>query len=219
MALSLDDRSRSPVVVASIDDGKANALDLATIVGIHEVVGDLGDHQALVLTGRDGMFSGGLDLGVLAAGGQAADELLATMGRLLVAMLRSRRPIVVAADGHAVAAGAMLMLAADHAVVSDRSANYGFAEVPNGMPLPTGVVELIAERAAPTAALRLAAHGHLAGPVEAVELGLADRVVAADDLIDVSVEAASGLAALPVEAYAETKRRVTRRLVERMSAT
>lgn len=216
-ALELHTVDGAPVVVATIDDGKVNALTLDLVGELHGVVDAVGADSALVVTGRPGTFSGGLDLDVVGAGGPPAQALVGALGRLLVAVLSSTRPVVVAADGHAVAAGAMLLLCADLAVVSDRPARFGFTEVPAGLPLPEGVVDLVAARVAPSAVLGLTAHGRLVGPGEAVDVGLADLVVPGAELHDRAVAEASRLAALPIEAYAETKARVNGRLIGRLA--
>lgn len=207
------------VSVAAIENGKANAIDFALIDALAAAIDGLTPTQALVLTGRAGMFTGGLDTTILETGDARSSELLAAMGNLLTDCLDAPRPIVVAADGHGIAAGAMLMLCADRSIVSDRPAKYGFAEVPNGIPLPRGVVELISAKAHPRATLQLAVHGHLASPAEAVELGLADQVIPATDLISTAIAQAGHLAALPADAYASTKRLAHERLISRMNPT
>lgn len=122
MPVRLTRSDDSPVLVASIDGGRGNAIDPDVVTGLADALAQVADDEALVVTGRAGIFTGGLDLTILQEGGEPAQTLQAGMGRLLVDVLRSRRPVVVAADGHAVAAGAMLMLAADLAYVSDRPA-------------------------------------------------------------------------------------------------
>ena len=217
MPLRVSAAGEGQVVVAQIDGGKGNALDIEIVDGLlHELRG-LTSTQGLVVTGCAGMFTGGLDLSTLAAGGEPADRLLAGMGRLLVGVLRSSRPVVVAADGNGVAAGAMLMLAADLAIVSDRVSNYGFAEVRSGIPLPASVVTLIECRAATWATMRLAAHGELVGPDDAVRMGLADQVVPVESLTDVAIVRAAELASLPAEPYATTKQLVNADLAEAMA--
>ncbi len=216
MTINLLASPHDTVVVAALDNGKANVIDFAMIDALHALIAGLDTTEALVLTGHPGMFTGGLDVGIVDGGDDQARALLAAMGRLLTTILQAPRPIVVAASGHGIAAGAMLMLVADHAIVSDRPAKYGFAEVPNGMALPRGVVELIAAKANPQATLRLAAHGHLATPHEAVELGLCHRVVPDDELIATAADHAAVLGALPADAYATTKQLVNAQLVERM---
>ena len=74
------------------------------------------------------MFTGGLDTTIVEAGDVRAQQLLDAIGQLLIACHQSPRPIVVRSRWHAIVAGAMLMLAADYVVASDRPAKYGFAE-------------------------------------------------------------------------------------------
>ncbi len=198
--------SNDGVAIATLDNGKANALTLPMIETLVAQVDAISRDGALVVEGRDGMFTGGLDLAVLGEGGEVARNLMAAMGRLLTRILEGARPVVVAADGHAVAAGAMLMLVADRAIVGDRRASIGFAEVANGLPLPTGAVELVRHRVAPPHVLALTAHATLIDPHQAVAWGLADEVADAGDATVRAVEVAAQLAALPAEAYAATKR-------------
>lgn len=204
------------IVIATIDRGKANALDLDLVRELRHVVASLGATQGLVLTGAGEMFCGGLDTATVAAGDVTAHALLDAMGALLYEILESPRAIVVAADGHGIAAGAMMMLCADYTVVADRRARYGFAEVPNGLPLPAAIVQLIASRVTPAMTLRLAAHGELVDATTAASIGLASEVVDREELMTVAVTHAERLAALPPDVYRETKLRVNSALTSSM---
>ncbi len=206
------------VRIAVIERGKANALDRVMVADLRRAIAGLDDTEALVITGHGTVFCGGLDNATVAGGGQASIELLRSMGSLLFQMLESPRPIVVAAPGHGVAAGAMMMLAADYTVVADRPAAFGFTEVPSGMPLPPAVIELASHRAAPHLALRLTAHGELADAQEAVAFGLAAEVVPLDRLMPTAIEHAQRLAELPAASYAATKAAVNRRVIDAMNA-
>ncbi|MEM8618703.1 MAG: enoyl-CoA hydratase-related protein [Actinomycetota bacterium] len=204
------------VSIATLDNGKANALDLAMIETLMVHVHAIGGDGALVIEGTEGMFTGGLDLAVLGKGDEAASELMGAMGRLLVRILDAPRPVVVAADGHGIAAGAMLMLVADRSVVGDGQAAYGFAEVANGLPLPAGAIELVRQRVAPQHVVALTAHAVLIAPADAVAWGLASEVVAAGTVTDRAVEIAAQLAALPPQAYLATKQMVNAPVVDAM---
>ncbi|MEO1058530.1 MAG: enoyl-CoA hydratase-related protein [Actinomycetota bacterium] len=208
--------SNDAVTIATLENGKANALTLAMIETLVAQVDAIASDGALVIEGGSGMFTGGLDLAVLGAGGEAASNLMAAMGRLLTRILDGPRPVVVAADGHAVAAGAMLMLVADRAIVGDRRATIGFAEVANGLALPAGAVELVRHRVSSSKVLALTAHATLIGSAEAVTWGLADEMVPSEAVTPRAVERAAELAALPAEAYASTKRKVNAPLVAAM---
>ncbi|NQY55918.1 MAG: hypothetical protein HRT86_05425 [Ilumatobacteraceae bacterium] len=96
--------STARMSIATLDNGKANALDLAMIETLVAHVDAITDDGALVIEGTEGMFTGGLDLAVLGKGGEAASNLMGAMGRLLVHILEAPQPVVVAADGHGTAA-------------------------------------------------------------------------------------------------------------------
>lgn len=108
------------------------------------------------------------------------------------------------------------MLVADRTLVGDGRASIGFAEVANGLPLPSGAVELVRHRVAPQHVLGLTAHAALVDPQQAVACGLADELVAPGDVTLRAVEVAAQLAALPAEPYAATKRVVNGPLLAAM---
>ena len=100
------------VSVVTLDDGKVNAFDDALIDGIHAALDEAADSRAVVLAGRDGVFSGGFDLAVVGQGGPAAEDLVRRGGQLLVRLYTSPVPVVAACTGHAVALGAVVLLGA-----------------------------------------------------------------------------------------------------------
>ena len=57
------------VCVATIDDGKANALSFDVIAQLRAVLATaVEQHQTLVIAGRDGYFCAGFDLTVMTGG-------------------------------------------------------------------------------------------------------------------------------------------------------
>src|SRR5436305_15210902 len=107
------------VLVATIAHGKANAISYAVIAALGsaldrvEQAGDDGP-GALLVTGAPGMLSGGFDLAVMRAGPKDAGRLVTEGGALFTRFYSSPAPVVVACTGHAIAAGALLMLGADY---------------------------------------------------------------------------------------------------------
>ena len=89
--------STARVSIATLDNEKANALDLAMIESLVAHVDAITDDGALVIEGTEGMFTGGLDLAVLGKGGEAASNLMGAMGRLLVHILEAPQPVDIAA--------------------------------------------------------------------------------------------------------------------------
>ena len=109
---------RDRVAHVTISNGKANALSPAVVAGLDAALTraeDAGEEQvgALLIAGAPGMLSGGFDLAVMKSGAGAAGRLVTDGGALITRLFGSEIPVVIACSGHAVAAGALLLLGAD----------------------------------------------------------------------------------------------------------
>jgi enoyl-CoA hydratase len=148
-------------------------------------------------------------------------NLVSAGGRLVARLLLEPLPVVAACTGHALAAGALLLLAADHRLGAAGDWKIGLNEVAIGMALPVWAVELARYRM-PAGQFDRILLGETGGPEEAVTAGFLDRVVAADDLLAEATASASHLAALRTGAVAGTKTRaraeIARRMLEGMDA-
>jgi enoyl-CoA hydratase len=166
------------------------------------------DPGAVVLAGRAGAFSAGLDLKVLPTLG--ADELRTTLrvfGRTMLRVFTFPIPVVAALSGHAIAGGAMLAYACDLRVMADGPFRLHLNETAIGLPLPTWAI-LIAQSAVPVRwQTEAILHARAYAPPEALERGLVERVAAPADVLDAARALAEPLAALDAAAYAESKRR------------
>ncbi len=209
------------VAVLRLDDGKANAVGYDTLAAIDSAVEDAeASAAALVITGREGRFSAGFDLSVIGEGPDAARDLVAAGARTATRIYGAGVPVVAACNGHALAFGAIMLLCSDVRIGADVEAKIGLIEVSIGMPLPIFAMELARDRLSPrhfTAATTLAtaysAHG-------AAEAGYLDEVVAADDLHDVAMQRASGLAAhVPRTAFRMARRTARGKTIDHILAT
>ena len=200
-------RRTDGTLLLTLDDGGPNTLRPEVLDTLRERVTEARD-APILLTGRPGMFSAGLDLKWMAVSSpDAIAQLLEACGRALMAIFAHPRPLVVAATGHAIAAGTMLCLAADHVVASE-GGTWGLVETANGMEIPRFGIELAAARLAPRQLDRALIRGDRLDAVGAVAIGFADEVVAPGDVLSRAEERLSSLAALPAAAYAGNKQRI-----------
>src|SRR5436309_12929302 len=129
---------RGDVALVRIDRPPANALDLSLLDEGHGVLAELeaAEPGAVVLTGRDGFFSAGVDLKVVPAL-DAADqrEMVAGINRLFAGWYGFPRPGVCAVNGHAIAGGLTLALCGDHRVGAPAGRS-GLAGLAGGVPYP-----------------------------------------------------------------------------------
>jgi enoyl-CoA hydratase len=205
-------------VVATIDDGKVNALTTELIRSLRSVVDESSERgRPLVITGRDGCLSAGFDLAVIAGDDpDPASALFAEGAHLYRALIEAPVPVVVSCTGHALAGGALLLLCADYRIGRTGPYRLGLNEVGIGLALPSFAVAVAShrlERRALTAATMFA---EVVPPDRAVAMGYLDEIV--DDPRARAGSYAGSLAALPRGAFAVTKRRVRRALREELAA-
>ena len=108
-----------PVATITLDNGKVNALSIEAMAEINRALDDAQEHKAaVVITGREGMFSGGFDLATFQKGGEAVYQMLKDGAELAARIMAFPRPVVSACSGHAIAMGAFLIMSADERLVA-----------------------------------------------------------------------------------------------------
>ena len=138
--------------------------------------------RAIVLTGAGRAFSSGADLkagGELQKEGGGFDVLTPLREVYNPAILRVRtmpKPVIAAVNGPAVGIGCSLALAAD-LVVAARSAYFLLAFVNIGLGLDGGASQSLAARVGHARAMEMAMLGERIGAEQALDWGLANRVV------------------------------------------
>lgn len=208
------------VAVLRLDDGKANAIGPDTVAALDEALTRAeAEAGALLLVGREGKLSAGFDLSVMTSGEEAMRALVRGGAEVLVRLYASPLPTVVACTGHALAMGALLLLAADTRIGADGPFKVGLNEVAIGMGLPIFAVELARDRLAPPAFTAATIQGAVYTPADALAAGYLDRLVAPDELEATAREEAGRLAQLRRGAVAHTKVRARQATIDRILAT
>src|SRR4051794_17967876 len=208
---------RGQLALVRIDRPPANALDLELLEDGRRALDDLAaaEPAAVVLTGRDGFFSAGVDLKLaptLDAEGQRA--MVEGINRLFAGWYSLPRPVVAAVNGHAIAGGLILALCADHRVCSASDAKLGLTELRAGIPYPAAAIAVVRAELPASTARRLVLGASLVGPEEALELGVVDELQAPDALLPRALDVATELAALPRSTYTVVKRQLRGPVIE-----
>lgn len=182
-----------------------NALGTARMRELLAALDDAGT-APLLLTGAGDAFSAGLDLAEVGAAGPAEMEtFLDLLGALLTRLFHHPAPVVAAVNGHAIAGGCLVMLAADHRVCTDNPrTRIGLNEVALGLRFPPQIVRMVRARLPAAAAETVMLGSELHPPADALRLGLVDELAA--DPLAVATEILERRAAHPAAAYAATKR-------------
>jgi enoyl-CoA hydratase len=196
------------LLTVTMDDGAKNALTPDAFDALIAVLDQHHDARAVVLTGREGILTAGLDVKWMAANGREGVEgLLVRFGECLLRWWTEPRPTVCAASGHAIAAGTMLAMACDHAVAAE-GGWWGLTETQIDFELPEFGIALARANVRTDRLEDLLLPCARIGAEAAVEAGFADELVAPDAVLARATERARELAALPPRAYAGTKHRL-----------
>ena len=204
---------RDGVMIVHLDDAKANALSFDVSAAVGAAIDDAEADEsvgALVIHGRPGRFSGGFDLGVMFGDDMSAIiELVADGGALVHRLYGSSIPVVAACTGHALAAGALVLLGCDVRVGADIDAKVGLNEVAIKMVLPDWAFTIAEARLSKRHTQRALANARITTPRGAVDVGYIDEVVPAGDVLDRAVAIATDLATtLDPSAYQRTVRKL-----------
>ena len=173
----------------------AAALTLATDPGVRAVVIHGNRH-----------FAAGADITRFVDSFDSEEELQASEVAAVAHQLEQlQKPVIAAICGYALGGGLELAMGADFRYVAD-DARVGQPEILLGLIPGAGGTQRLPRLIGYQAAKRLNMSGRHVPAAEALDLGIADLVVPADQLIERAMEDATRWAAGPTRAYAALKR-------------
>jgi len=189
---------------------KRNALNMALsealLAALHAADGADGV-RAIVLTGAGPAFCAGADLTEFSALTPANETLVERRAEVTMHLhglfSRLTKPVITAINGAAMGGGAGLALAGDIAIMS-AMAKLGYPEVKHGIVAAVVMANLV-RHAGRKAAFELLATGEPVDAARSLALGLVNRVVAPDKLMDEALQSARAVAAVAPQAMAATK--------------
>jgi len=206
------------IVTVRLAHGKASALDVELLQALSAELDAAAEARALVLTGTGSIFSAGVDLFRMTNEGE---EYVRRFFPLLTDCIRRLfvypRPMVVAANGHSIAGGGLMILCGDYRLMAEGSARVGVPELLVGVPFPAAPLEVVRWAVRPELLQTLVYGGRTFTPDEALTQGLVDELSPADALLDRAREAAARLAALSPQVFRITKQRLRGEAAERMA--
>jgi enoyl-CoA hydratase len=164
---------------------RRNALNQSVINGLREGLKAANDDplvRVIILTGAGKSFCAGGDVGSMGAndGMLAMHWERAGFADLLLEMHRSAKPIIAQINGLALGGGFGLALNCDLAVASE-SAFFGTPEIKIGV-FPMMIMAVMVRNMSRKNALELMFTGERIDAVRALEMGILNRVVSAEDL-------------------------------------
>ena len=163
--------------------------------------------RAIVISGAgDRAFCAGADLG---GDLSASEETSSTVNRALLKTAGISKPIVAAVNGVCAGGGVELLLAADIRIAATQ-ARFGLPEVKWSIYPFGGAVVKLFRQIAYVHAMDLLLTGRMIEAEEAVRIGLVNRIVPDEDVVDTAVALGQKLAGYNADALWMTKRMIRR---------
>jgi enoyl-CoA hydratase/carnithine racemase len=207
--MSLVDVSREgAVAVVRLSRPPVNALSAELSADLLEAFRECGDPaiRAVVVTGEP-HFAAGADItGFKAAFDSGSDEALASaLSNAIWELERLAKPVIAAVRGFALGGGLELAMGADFRYLAE-DAKVGQPEILLGIIPGAGGTQRLPRIVGYQKAKDLVYSGRHIGAEEAAAIGLADKVVAPDELLEVALADAAEWAAGPTLAIAAAKK-------------
>ena len=200
-------KTERDVSIIQMDDGKVNVFSPDMIKNFNDVLDQVPtDKGAMLIIGREGMFSAGFDLKVMMSSPENAAAMVKSGFELLMRVFTFPRPVVAACSGHAIALGAFLLCSCDHRIGCKGDFKIGANELRNNMIVPTPILELAKFRLIKSHKQRALLNAEMYSIEDAVAPGYLDEVTDHDQLFDLALAKAKDLATLAHPQYLQTKK-------------
>ena len=207
------------ISIITLDDGKANVFSPKMIQDVNDCLDQVPTQNgALIITGRDGMFSAGFDLKIISAGEMSAITEMTTNGfKLLSRIFSFPRPVLGACSGHGIALGTFLLCCCDYRIGVKGEFMIGANEMRTNMVIPTPILELIKFRVSNGHKYRAILGAEMYLIEDGIEAGLIDEVVEPENLMEASMHKIKDLASMGHPSYTLTKELLIQELHQKIN--
>ncbi len=196
---------RDSVLLITLNRAEArNAINTVMAQGVAAALDELDADEGLkagVLTGAGRSFCAGMDLKAFVAGER---PWVGDRGFAGIVQRASRKPLIAAVEGFAVAGGFEIALACD-LLVAARNAKLGVPEVRRSLVAAGGALLRMPQRMPYALAMELALTGDPIDAQRGHELGVVNRLTEPSQAVEVALELAERIAANGPLALAATK--------------
>jgi enoyl-CoA hydratase/carnithine racemase len=200
------ERRDDGVAVVTLANGKVNPLSRELLTELRQVADELAGNLpgAVVLTGGERVFAAGADISQFGGPDEAA-EIGPLFHDAIGAFAELPRFVIAAVSGYALGGGCELSLGADYRIASEKAV-FGQPEILLGIIPGGGGTQRLARVIGASKAKEMCLTGRQVKADEALRIGLADEVVAPDELHGRALALAAEVAKGALVAQGITKR-------------
>jgi len=189
----LTERRDSVLLITLNRPDARNAVNLALAEGLATALDELDAAENLsvgIIAGAGQGFCAGMDLKAFVSGER---PWVGDRGFAGIVQRSSRKPLIAAVEGFAVAGGLEIALACD-LIVASRTAKLGIPEVKRSLVAAGGALLRLPQRIGHGAAMELALTGEIIDAERGHALGLVDRLAEPRGAVDAALELAAAIA-------------------------
>jgi enoyl-CoA hydratase/carnithine racemase len=209
------------VAIIALDRGKSNAMNEQMLDELKKMIVSIeqdANIYGVILTGKHGFFTAGLDLIELYGYDEAQMKTFWAKFLDFIKILTSfKKPLISAISGHSPAGGCVLAICSDYRVMAEGDYIIGLNEVPVGIIVPDSIFELYAFWIGKANAYRNLLEGKLMGSAEAKSIGLIDATSSIDSLMTVALKKMSVYLQFEQNTWQQSKLNLRKALIAKMN--
>lgn len=213
---------RDKVAIIALDRGTANAINQELVDELQTLINNIeqdNNISGVILTGKSGFFSAGLDLIELYDyNREEIENFWKSFWELITTLTAFRKPLVGAISGHSPAGGCVLTLCCDYRIMAEGKYIIGLNEVPLGLIVPDSIFDLYSFWLGKTQAYQNLLEGKLLTVEEAKQQGLVEATADISVLMTVAQKQMQTYLQYDYVTWQQSKLNFRKSLIEKVSA-
>ncbi|WP_428329783.1 enoyl-CoA hydratase/isomerase family protein [Mucilaginibacter sp.] len=210
------------LAIITLNRGRSNPINMEMLAELISTVKDIEADDTiggLIITGKEGFFSAGIDLIEVYNYNEAESKNFWTNFLLMQTVLASfKKPFVTAITGHSPAGGCIIPICSDYRVMAAGQYIIGLNEIPVGIIVPDSVFSLYSFWLGSRKAYQYLLEGKLLTVDEALKDGLIDEVCEAGDVLASAEKKIRSYMKLNAATWSQSKVNLRKELSAKMQA-
>ena len=213
---------RDKTAIIGLDNGRSNAINATMVSELMKMVKNIENDEnigGLIITGKEGFFSAGLDLIELYDYDEITIRKFWEDFLTLISTLASfKKPFISAISGHSPAGGCIIAICSDYRVMAEGKFIIGLNEVPVGIIVPDSIFHLYSFWLGKAQAYRFLLEGKLMNTQEALENRLIDQIVDPGSLVSAAERQVQKYLQLDRTTWQQSKLNLRKNLLQKVNA-
>lgn len=212
---------RDKAAIIALNRGRSNAINTEMVNELKNIIRSIEQDDnigGVILTGKEGFFTAGLDLIELYDYDEAAmRNFWFSFFELVKTLTSFKKPLIGAISGHSPAGGCVMAICCDYRVMAEGKYIIGLNEVPVGLIVPDSIFELYSFWIGKAKAYQNLMEGKLMSVEEAKAIGLVDATADIAVLMTVAEKKMQSYLQYDATTWQQTKLNLRKGLIEKAS--